>query len=389
MQLISLFKKMEYEITFVSNASMSDNAEDLKELGIITSSIELNNSSFDTYIKSIQPDLVLFDRFITEEQYGWRVSEHCPEAIKILDTEDLHFLRRARQTSLKSNEVESPNNLFNDTAKRELASIYRCDLSLIISDYEMRLLTDTFGVNASLLFYLPFLFDDLNDSIISKHQHFDERFHFMTIGNFLHEPNYDALKYLKTSLWPQIKKKLPNAELHNYGAYPSQKVQQLHNENEGFFIKGFVHNVDEVMQSSKVLLAPLRFGAGLKGKLFDAMRNGLPFVSTTVGIEGIIDDSQQNCGCDDPNDFIDEAVTLYTNRSHWQSRQKLGYNILRTKFPKDRYELSFSERLKKLKKDYKAERQQNYIGQLLQFHSFQSTKYMSKWIALKNQQSSK
>ena len=80
MQLISFFKKRDYEITFVSSSSKSDNAVDLEAIGIRSSSIQLNNSSFDTFIKELQPDLVLFDRFMIEEQYGWRVSEQCPSA---------------------------------------------------------------------------------------------------------------------------------------------------------------------------------------------------------------------------------------------------------------------------------------------------------------------
>ena len=79
--------------------------------------------------------------FITEEQFGWRVAENCPDAIRLLDTEDLHFLRKARQEVVNKNQEL---NLFSETAKREIASIYRCDVSLIISEFEMQLLQETF-----------------------------------------------------------------------------------------------------------------------------------------------------------------------------------------------------------------------------------------------------
>ncbi|WP_321253391.1 glycosyltransferase [Psychroserpens sp.] len=387
MQLISFFKSRHYEVTFVSSSTLSKNAIDLAKLGIHTASIQLNSSTFDTFIKELQPDLVLFDRFMTEEQYGWRVSEHCPNAIKILDTEDLHFLRRARQKASKSRENGYSLDLFNDTAKREIASIYRCDLSLIISEFEMQLLTETFHLVQNLLCYLPFLVDDLSTSDIEKHQPFENRQHFMTIGNFLHEPNYDALMYLKKTLWEPIKKALPHAELHNYGAYASEKVSQLHNEREGFYIKGFTEDVNSVMQTSKVLLAPLRFGAGLKGKLFDAMRNGLPFVSSSIGAEGIFDTSQTGCICDDSQAFIDRAIKLYLDQSVWASQQVMGYEVLASKFSKLEFEHVFEERLSVLKANYLSGRQQNFIGQLLQFHNLQSTKYMSKWIELKNRKS--
>ena len=248
----------------------------------------------------------------------------------------------------------------------------------------MELLTDSFKIDQNLIYYLPFLIDDLHDAEIDKHKPFNERHHFMTIGNFIHEPNYDALKYLKDILWKPIKKALPNAKLHNYGAYASQKVNQLHNEREGFHIKGFTDDVDESMQSYKVLLAPLRFGAGLKGKMFDAMRNGLPFVTTSIGIEGLMDKTTLVNACDDPQDFIQEAIKLYSDVITWESQKSSGYELLRTKFSKYHFEQGFEERLNQLKITYKTERQQNFIGQMLQYHNLQSTKYMSKWIELKN-----
>lgn len=385
MQLISFFKTRGYEITFASSSTKSDNAVNLEEFEIHSVHIELNSSTFDTFIKELNPDLVIFDRFMIEEQYGWRVSEQCPNALKILDTEDLHFLRRARQDASKSFKDDALINVFNDTAKREIASIYRCDLSLIISEYEMHLLTEMFHINPDLLFYLPFLIEDLDENHIEAQLEFEQRSHFMTIGNFLHAPNFDALTYLKESLWEPIKKALPEAQLHNYGAYASEKVNQLHNEAEGFYIKGFANEVKDVMQSSKVLLAPVRFGAGLKGKLFDAMVNGLPFVSTSIGVEGIIDDHGSSFVCDYPKTFIDEAIALYSDKARWKSQQSYGYDILQTKFSKRKFEQLFEERLEELTTNYSIERQQNFIGQIFQYHSLQSTKYMSKWIELKNQ----
>lgn len=383
MQLISFFKSRDYEISFVSSSVHTSNSFDLGTLGISTAIIELNSSSFDDFILKLKPDVVLFDRFMTEEQYGWRISDHCPNAIKILDTEDLHFLRRARQKAFTSNLDMSAVDIFNETAKREIASIYRCDLSLIISEYEMKLLCDSFKINSDLLFYLPFLYEDVRN--VNDHLQYDDRQHFMTIGNFLHEPNYDALLYLKETLWNPIKKALPNAQLHNYGAYTSDKVKQLHNEDQGFYIKGFAKDVDEVMQASKVLLAPLRFGAGLKGKLFDAMRNGLPFVTTSIGAEGITDHQTMIDVNDEAQCFIQQAIDLYSNQSSWTSQQKLGYQILDNRFSKMKFESLFENRLNKLNIDYKNDRKQNYIGQMLQYHTLRSTKYMSKWIELKNQ----
>ena len=73
----------------------------------------------------------MFDRFMVEEQFGWRVAEQCPNALRILDTEDLHCLRKGREKAIKDQALFDKSYLFNDISKREIASIYRCDLSLL------------------------------------------------------------------------------------------------------------------------------------------------------------------------------------------------------------------------------------------------------------------
>jgi len=164
LQLIQTFLNKNYDITFATAAAQSDHAIDLKVLGVSTANIELNNSSFNTFIKERQPDVVLFDRFMTEEQFGWRVAEECPNALRIIDTEDLHSLRKVRQDCFKRNKEFSVTDwLQADITKREIASIYRCDLSLIISEYEMQFLQNTIQIQSNLLQYLPFMLDPVSN----------------------------------------------------------------------------------------------------------------------------------------------------------------------------------------------------------------------------------
>jgi len=238
LQLIDIFQKNGFAVTFVCAASKSDKSFDLETLNIQTFDIQLNDSSFDALVKEMNPDIVLFDRFLTEEQFGWRIAENCPEAIRILDTEDLHFLRNARREAYINNEKVDLKHLTSDLAKREIASIFRCDLALIISKYEIRLLKKTFNIDKSLLHYVPFLLNKMNQEILRSYPTFQNRNHFITIGNFKHEPNWNSVQYLKTDIWPLIREKLPEAEMHIYGAYTMEKVQQLHNKKEGFLIKG-------------------------------------------------------------------------------------------------------------------------------------------------------
>ena len=144
MQLIEVFQSANYDITFASACSKTDHAFDLLSIGVKTENIILNDSSFDTFVKNLDPTIVLFDRFMVEEQFGWRVAEQCPDALRLLDTEDLHSLRKGRQQALKDNKSFDKSYLQNDTAKREIASILRCDLSFIISQVEIEILVNQF-----------------------------------------------------------------------------------------------------------------------------------------------------------------------------------------------------------------------------------------------------
>ena len=107
MQLIDFFLSEGYQITFASSSLKGDKSLNLASKGIQERRIELNNSSFDLFISKLNPTVVLFDRFMMEEQFGWRVAQQCPNALKILDTEDLHCLRKAREEAFKDTSLLS------------------------------------------------------------------------------------------------------------------------------------------------------------------------------------------------------------------------------------------------------------------------------------------
>jgi len=383
MQLIEAFQSKNYQITFASAAGESTHAVDLKSLDIEVKNIQLNHSSFDEFVKNLQPNVVMFDRFTTEEQFSWRIAEQCPEALRLLDTEDLHSLRKTRQECFKKGEEFTIAKwLQADITKREIASIYRCDLSLIISAYEMQLLQETIKIDGSLLYYLPFMLDGISKSDIEKLPAFAERQDFVTIGNFRHEPNYDAVVYLKKTIWPLIKAKLPKAEMHVYGSYPMQKVEQLYDEEQGFLIKGWADNANVVMQNASVCLAPLRFGAGLKGKFITAMQNGTPSITTSVGAEGLEDNFGgfiENV----PQTIADKAIELYTNKDVWQLKQNDGFKLL-WQFNKQQLQKQLLNNLEQATQQLHEKRLRNFTGAMLQHQTIQSSKYMSKWIEEKN-----
>jgi glycosyltransferase involved in cell wall biosynthesis len=380
MQLIQLFQTNGYEITFASTAQNLEFSEDVSVLGVSAKTIELNSSSFDVFVKDLNPNIVLFDRFMVEEQFGWRVSESCPNALKILDTEDLHCLRQVRQMAVKENREFTYEDLFSDVAKREIASILRCDLSLMVSEFEIELLQNQFKVSKDLLFYLPIFAERLNEIPT-----FNERNDFVFIGNFLHEPNWDCVKYLSEIIWPLLHKKLPEAKMFIYGAYPSQKVLELNKPKQNFYIKGRAGDALDVLKNAKVVLAPIRFGAGIKGKLLEGMQCGTPSITSSIGAEAMSGDFVWNGFVkDNPNEFVDAAVQLYEDENLWEQSQENGFKILDKRYKKSLFEMEFIAEINSLLDNLKQHRNKNFIGSILQHHLLSSTKYMSKWIEGKN-----
>ncbi len=382
MQLIDLFQKENYLITFASTAQNLEFSEDLEKHAINFVKIELNSETFNDFVKQLQPNVVLFDRFLTEEQFGWRVTENCPNALRILDTEDLHSLRYERQIALKENRFFDTKSLLeSDFAKREIASIYRCDVSLMVSTFEIDLLINVFKIPNSLLYYLPILVEKLDANLPS----FNERKDFIFIGNFLHEPNWDCVKYLHDVIWPLLFDKFTDAKMLIYGAYPSQKVLELHKPKSNFYIMGRAENAFEVVKNARVVLAPIRFGAGIKGKLLEAMQCGTPSITSSIGAEAMNGNLDWNGFINDsPEDFVNNAILLYTDEKVWQKSQKNGFEIINNRFLKSKFNLDFSKFILDIRQNLKQYREQNFVGTLLQHHSLQSTKYMSRWIEEKN-----
>lgn len=386
LQLVALFTKWNYKVVFASTALENDYNFDLNTIGIQKGNIKLNSSCFDDFLLDTNPQIVLFDRFITEEQFGWRVSINCPNALKVLDSEDLHCLRYTRQSNFKRKiPFKMVNLVQEDWTKREIASILRCDLTLIIAQFEMEVLAQYFKIDLNLLHYIPILFseDELNIKFLDTDFH--QKKDFVFIGNFWHEPNWDAVVYLKKVIWPIIRLKNPNAIIRIYGAYPSQKVFDLNNKNEGFLVLGRTENAQEVISHARILIAPLRFGAGIKGKLLEAMQVGTPTVTTSIGAESINGMMDWNGFItDDPSEFAAKSLLLYEDEEIWTKAQNQGQTILKERFQLADFENEFKDKLEYLLNNLETHRTTNFIGALLSHHTMKSTEYMSKWIQEKN-----
>jgi hypothetical protein len=381
LRLLRLLRGAGWQVTFACAAALGEHATDLGTLEVEAATIALNCSSFDEFMGDLAPEVVVFDRFMTEEQFGWRVERAVPSAVRVLDTVDLHFLRRARRRAQGAVDACAEPDLHGEDAWREIASILRVDLALVISQVEHDLLTGRFPVPARQLQYVPFLLEPDEP----RRPDFEARAGFTTIGNFRHPPNLDSVRWLHREIWPAVRRLLPSAQLTVHGAYPPAEATALHDPAGGFLVAGRAKDSVEALARARVCLAPLRFGAGLKGKLVDAMCAGTPSVTTPVGAEGIAEaDGWPGAVAEDAEDLARQAASLHDDPALWAAAHQRGFDVLRERFDGAVHGARLVERLDGLREGLEDQRRENFVGAMLRHHHQRSTEFMGRWIEEKN-----
>jgi glycosyltransferase involved in cell wall biosynthesis len=368
-QLCQDLRSLGYEVSALSPCRPNEASAELEALGIRALPCPANDSSVDGMLKELGADLVIYDRFVMEEQFGWRARAAMPEALHIVDTQDIHSVRRARERLIRNGQdaMDLSGADFSPDLERELASLHRADACLVVSSWEKDWLAEQ-GYPSDRVFLLPFAAAKEGEAAV-----FSDRNGFAFLGNFRHAPNLDAVNHLAQSIWPKIRAALPEARLYLYGAYPPASISQLHGKN-GIEVPGQVKFHRAALQKHKLLLAPLRFGAGIKGKILEAWATGTPVAGSRVAMEGLDHPAHEE-------GFVADAVRMYSDEKEWQRSQAAGYqalapfepNLLREKL-REFLEAGFAQRLA-----WRA----HLTGRMLRHHQHNSTKYFSQWIEAK------
>ena len=187
--------------------------------------------------------------------------------------------------------------------------------------------------------------------------------------------------------WHLLSAHLPKVNLHIYGAYPSQKVLDLHNKKERFLVHGRAENAQEVISKARVMLAPIVFGAGIKGKFIDAIHSGTPSISSSIGAESMVGQSSwPGYICGSLPQLIQKSVSLYSDPDLWKDKQLLGQELLQQRFDREKWYPKFLDYFQGIFNDLNQHRNKHFLQQVFKHHSAQSTKYMALWIEQKNKE---
>ncbi|QBG91363.1 glycosyltransferase [Xanthomonas oryzae] len=246
------------------------------------------------------------------------LKQYAPQARTLFDTVDLHYLRERRGA-----EVAGDANLLRGaerTRLRELEIMAATDVTLLVSAAEQaQLRTDAPHIRTALL-------SNLHDVAGSGHS-FAQRRDLVFVGGFRHPPNVDAVQWFISAIFPQVRAQLPDVVFHCIGADLPDALKLLADECPGVQLHGHVPDLVPFMDSARIAVAPLRFGAGVKGKINLSMAHGQPVVGTTCAVEGMhLRDGEDVCVADDANAFAAAIVLLYQDTALWQ---RLADNGLR------------------------------------------------------------
>ena len=275
-----LLQDIGYDVTFVPQdnfTAIPGYTDTLHARGIATIEIP-RYSAMEPFLRDrgSRFALVYVHRYAVAEQCIPLLRRHAPQARILFNNADLHYLRLERAARLSG--VAADTALAASVKTRELAVIAACDCTVLCNTVEEQMLRRE--LPAARLHVLPWVIEPRTDPAPP----FDGREGFMFLGGFAHPPNIDAVQWFVASVLPILRRLLPQARLHVYGANIPAEIAAL--ASEAVVIGGQVADLRAVFDRHRVAVAPLRFGAGFKGKLAEALAAGIPSVATPIAIEG-------------------------------------------------------------------------------------------------------
>jgi glycosyltransferase involved in cell wall biosynthesis len=249
---------------------------------------------------------------------------HCPTAKVIYDMVDFHAIRMAREAA----STHDANLLAKaeDIKAIEVAAARAADITIAVSNDEKSAMLDL--VPSAVVQVLPNVF-----RIPTTHPlGVDKRSDLFFVGGFWHRPNGDAVTWFVEKIWPQIRSQMPECRFRIAGSNPGEEVLSLA-KVPGVEVLGFVPDLTPLFDSARVFIAPLRYGAGVKGKVGQSLVHGLPVVTTSIGAEGMnLRDGEHALIEDDPDSFAGEVVRLLRDDALWTRLQAQGRAFAQSNF---------------------------------------------------------
>lgn len=325
---LELLVEMGLEVKFLPEdfQRLDPYSTELNQLGIETLDGEWYRKNWETWLweNGQGIDYVFFNKPDPVDTFLPTV-KRCTNAAIIYQCHDLHYLRLQRKAELE-----------NDQATLEKAQLYEqkenfifanSDVVLTFSEVEEKFIKGKFPHKQ--VFTVPlFFYQGLRD----PDRDFSKRHDLLFVGACKHAPNRDAISWFCSEVFPLIQRQIPDIVLNVVGADPPEDISSLHSESIRILGRVSEQELHALYESVRMMVVPLRFGAGVKGKVIEALYNGIPLVSTAVGLEGIKGIDQLAAPHDSPADFAAEVVRLYTDEKKLEELSQRESKFVTDKF---------------------------------------------------------
>jgi O-antigen biosynthesis protein len=253
-------------------------------------------------------DLVVVSRHYVLTPIISMIRQYCSRALLAFDTVDLHFLREEREAEVTGS--ESIAEQARATRQQELSLVKSADTTLVVSPVERELLAELVpGADVRIVSNIH--------EVMGSSRGWEDRHGLMFVGGFQHLPNVDAARWLVAEIFPRVRAAIPDVELHLIGSRMPSEILSI--DAPGVRVHGFVEALGPFLDGCRVSVAPLRYGAGVKGKVNQAMSHGLPVVATTCAAEGMfLENGKDVLVADLAEDFAEQVIRVHQDRELWK-----------------------------------------------------------------------
>ncbi len=328
-------------IPFFNQRHMGEYTESLQRLGI--------QCWYQPYLKSLTDylqvygeylDVVVLSRVTVASKTIEDIKTYAPQAKVIFNTVDLHFLRQAREYTLNNKTSEENKRYLEALKKEELGIIEEADLTLLVTGEEEKVVKQ----------YLPFAKTDvvpIMHHVPGPKNNFHARKDICFLGGFAHTPNIDAVEHFIADIWGLVKKGLPDCRFIIAGSNIPEQIQSL--ASDDILVEGFIPELHTLFERVKLSVVPLRYGAGMKGKIVSSLSFGVPVVATSIAVEGMdLVDGLNVSIADDVHDFSNRIIKLYYSEEDWQVLSRNSVDTAKEKFSPDKLSPKISNILARL-----------------------------------------
>lgn len=322
-----IFKKLGFEITFLPSANLmyhKNYTDDLQQKGIECQYYPYIFSGEKYVEEAGRFDIVFLSRFPVARQYMDIVRSKIPGAKVVFNTVDLHFLREERLAYL-----QGENNIsIQEMRSLEIDLMRKSDHTILVSESELDLINSLDpSIQASVV--------PIPRDIPGRKGSFETRRDILFIGGYSHIPNIDAVHYFVNEIWPLISKQLPGVNFVIAGSNMPKEFD-LYRDDESIILRGFVEDLPDLFNNCRLSVAPLRYGAGIKGKIVTSLSHGVPCVASPMAIEGMGLELDKHILCAaTPEEFANSVVKLYTSSEIWYKLSENGLDLVRQKYSLD------------------------------------------------------